>query len=87
MKSKLRGTRMPKGPQKQKRPADIIGCAITVAKIATGEIKEDLREPSGKVKSGKAGSKARTTKLTKEERSTIAKKAAAKRWGTRRGRR
>lgn len=73
---------MPKGPQKQKRPADVIGCAITVAKIATGEIIEELPKPSGKAKSGKAGSRARARKLTKEERSAIAKKAAAIRWGT-----
>jgi len=28
---------MPKGPQGQKRPADVIGAAIRVARIATGE--------------------------------------------------
>ena len=32
---------MPKGPQGQKRPADVIGAAIRVAKIATGEEEED----------------------------------------------
>ena len=31
---------MPKGPQGQKRPADVIGAAVMVAKIATGEICE-----------------------------------------------
>ena len=31
---------MPKGPQGQKRPADVIGRAVHVAKIATGEISE-----------------------------------------------
>ncbi len=31
---------MPKGPKGQKRPADVIGAAVTVAKIATGEIEE-----------------------------------------------
>jgi hypothetical protein len=78
---------MPKGPYKQKRPADVIGCAITVAKIATGEMVEELEKSSGKTKSGKAGGRARATKLTKEERSAIAKKAAATRWGTHHGRR
>jgi hypothetical protein len=29
---------MPKGPRGEKRPADVIGAAIMVAKIATGEI-------------------------------------------------
>ena len=28
---------MPKGPKGQKRPADVVGNAIRVAKIATGE--------------------------------------------------
>lgn len=71
---------MPKGPQGQKRPADLIGCAVMVAKIATGEI-EDSPAPSNKVKSGRAGAAARAAKLSKEERSAIAKKAAAGRWG------
>ena len=70
---------MPKGPQGQKRPADAIGCAVMVAKIATGEIKETPPK-SGRTRSGAAGAKARAEKLTKEERSAIAKKAAAGRW-------
>jgi 3-methyladenine DNA glycosylase/8-oxoguanine DNA glycosylase len=68
---------MPRGPQGQKRPADAIGCAIMVGRIATGEIIEELKEPSGKVRSGKAGSKARAEKLSQEERTAIARKAAA----------
>ena len=32
---------MPKGPRGEKRPADVIGAAVMVAKIATGEITED----------------------------------------------
>ena len=72
---------MPKGPQGQKRPADTAQAAIMVAKIATGEIEEKLKEPSGKVRSGKAGAAARTEKLTAEERTEIAKKAAGSRWG------
>jgi hypothetical protein len=71
---------MPRGPQGQKRPADVIGAAVMVAKIATGEIEEKLKEPSGKVRSGKAGAKARAEKMTPAERSAVAKKAAAKRW-------
>ena len=71
---------MPKGPQGQKRPADTVQAAIMVAKIATGEIEEKLKTPSGKVRSGKAGAAARAEKLTAEERSAIAKKAAGARW-------
>lgn len=33
---------MPKGPQGQKRPADVIGAAVRIAKIATGEIEDYL---------------------------------------------
>ena len=31
---------MPRGPQGQRRPADVVGCAVHVMKIATGEIEE-----------------------------------------------
>jgi hypothetical protein len=51
-----------------------------VARIATGEIEEALKEPSGKVRSGQAGAKARAEKLTATQRSGIARKAAAGRW-------
>ena len=71
---------MPRGPRGEKRPADVNARAVMIAKIATGEIAEKLKAPSGKVRSGKAGAKARAEKLTKEERSAIAKKAAAERW-------
>jgi hypothetical protein len=73
---------MPRGPQGQKRPADTIGCAVMVAKIATGELTEEEDQRSvGKIRSGKAGAKARAQKLTSEERREIAKKAASARWG------
>ena len=72
---------MPRGPRGQKRPADTVAAAIMVAKIATGEIEEKLKVPSGKVRSGRAGAAARAKKLNQEERTAIAKKAAAGRWG------
>ena len=72
---------MPKGPQGQKRPADVIGNAVHVAKIATGEIEETTYKQPNKVKSGRAGAKARAEALSPEDRSAIAKKAAAARWG------
>jgi hypothetical protein len=34
---------MPKGPNGQKRPADAIGLAVMIGKIATGEV-EDTRD-------------------------------------------
>ena len=74
---------MPKGPKGEKRPADVIGAAVTVAKIATGEIEEDI-DDDGKNKAavelGRKGGEARAEKLSKKRRSEIAKKAAAKRW-------
>ena len=33
---------MPKGPKGEKRPTDVIGAAVKVMKIATGEIEEDI---------------------------------------------
>jgi hypothetical protein len=36
---------MRKGPQGQKRPADVVGNAVHVMKIATGEIQDNLRDP------------------------------------------
>lgn len=40
---------IPKGPQGQKRPGDVIGAAIMVAKIATGEISDtDAMAPAAK---------------------------------------
>jgi hypothetical protein len=68
---------MPRGPQGQKRPADTIGCAVMVAKIATGElVEEEDRRSVGKIRSGRAGAKARAEKLTTEERRDVARRAA-----------
>jgi len=71
---------MPRGARGEKRPADVIGAAVMVAKIATGEIEERLEPKSGRTRSGRAGANARAKKLTAEERRTIAKKAAEARW-------
>jgi hypothetical protein len=54
-----------------------------IAKIATGEI-EDVTTEDGKnaaaVALGRMGGKARASSLSKNRRSEIARKAAAKRW-------
>jgi hypothetical protein len=73
---------MPKGPQGQQRPADVIGCAITVAKIATGELEETVEKSAGKKMRAQAGGHGRAAHLTKKRRSAIAKKAAKARWET-----
>ena len=74
---------MPKGPKGQKRPADVIGNAIKVARIATGEEEEEIvddgKDPAAK-SLGARGGKARAAKLTNAEKSAIAKKAAQSRW-------
>jgi hypothetical protein len=72
---------MPKGPQGQHRPADVIGCAVQVARLSVGMETEELRVPSGRVRSGLAGASARAERLTAQERQGIARKAAATRWG------
>ena len=71
---------MPKGPKGQKRPADVIGNAVRVMKIATGEVKETLSEETAAAQLGRKGGQARAAKLSKKRRSEIARKAAAKRW-------
>ena len=72
---------MPKGPNGQKRPADAIGLAVLIGKIATGEV-EDTRDDvaSAAAQMGKLGGKARAAAMTPERRAEIAKAAAAKRW-------
>jgi hypothetical protein len=73
---------MPKGPQGQRRPADVIGNAVHVMRIATGEEEEDAPSTaSAAAQLGKLGGAARAKVLTKERRAEIARKGAAKRWG------
>jgi hypothetical protein len=74
---------MPKGPKGEKRPADAIGNAVMIAKIATGEI-EDITTEDGKnaaaVALGRMGGKKRAEGMTPKRRKEIAKKAARARW-------
>ena len=76
---------MPKGPKGQKRPADVISNAVTVMKIATGEIEESGQTEDGKSKAavelGRKGGRARAERLSAKKRRDIARRAAAKRWG------
>ncbi|MEX2629293.1 MAG: hypothetical protein WD341_05080 [Tistlia sp.] len=75
---------MPRGPKGEKRPADVVGAAVMVARIATGEIEEQTEQDDGKDKAaqamGRKGGKARADSLTPEQRREIARKAAEKRW-------
>ena len=74
---------MPKGPQGQKRPRDVVSNAVKVMRIATGEEEEELeddgKDPSAKALGAKGG-RARAKNLSKRERSDIARNAANARW-------
>ena len=74
---------MPRGPKGEKRPADVIGNAVHVMRIATGEA-DDTVPDDGKNKAaqelGRMGGKARAEGMTAKRRKAIAKKAAQKRW-------
>ena len=71
---------MPTGPNGEKRPADSIGAAVKVARIATGEEKEEKKVSSAAAEMGRRGGKARAQNLSAERRSEIARKAAAARY-------
>ncbi len=75
---------MPKGPKGEHRPADVIGAAVKVMRIATGEEEDAPPSDSGKdpaaVSMGKRGGAARAAAMTPERRAEIARKAAARRW-------
>jgi hypothetical protein len=72
---------MPKGG---KRPADALGKAVIIARIATGEIVE-ITTADGKnaaaVALGRMGGKARAAGMTAKQRSAISITAAKSRWG------
>ena len=77
---------MPRGPKGEKRPADAVGAAVMVAKIATGEVEDSPETDNGKNKAavelGRRGGRARAEKLSKKRRAEIARRAAQSRWRT-----
>ena len=72
---------MPKGPKGEMRPANVIGCAVHVAQIATGEIPEKT-EPAvpARAAGGRVGGRRRADRLSAGRRSEIARVAAKTRW-------
>jgi hypothetical protein len=74
---------MPRGPKGERRPADVIGNAVHVMRVLTGEIEDtipdDGKDPAAKAL-GKKGGAARAKSMTPERRAEIAKRAAEKRW-------
>ncbi len=76
---------MPRGPNGERRPADVIGAAVRVMRIATGEEGEDVPPAPPKDEAaaamGRKGGRARADGMTAERRAEVARAAAAKRWG------
>jgi hypothetical protein len=70
----------------KKRPRDPAQLAKFIVDVATGEIEDRLPTPEEQGKDpaaaalGRKGGTARAAKMTPEERSSMAKKAASKRW-------
>lgn len=72
---------MPKGPKGEKRPADVIGNAVMVMRIAKGEEENSL--PSSirtSFEIAKSGGNGRAEKISAKVRSEIARKATEMRW-------
>jgi hypothetical protein len=78
---------MPRGPKGERRPRDVIGNAVHVMRIATGQIADDVPSPEDQGKDpaavalGRRGGKARAAGLSAKRRKEIARKAAKGRWG------
>jgi hypothetical protein len=74
---------MPKGPKGEKRPANVIGNAVKVMRITTGE-DTNTAPDDGKNRAaqelGKLGGAARAKSMTPKRRKEIAKAAANSRW-------
>jgi hypothetical protein len=81
---------MPRGPKGERRPADVIGNAVHVMRVLTGEIEDTIPTPESEGKDpaavalGRKGGKARADSMSARRRKEIARKAAKKRWGTKR---
>ena len=43
---RMRPRTMPRDPKGEKRPADVIGAAVMVGKIATSEVKQNIHDDS-----------------------------------------
>jgi hypothetical protein len=71
---------MPRGPKGEKRPADVIGNAVHVMRIATGEIEDTASKAPRRAKGGALGGKIRSLRLTPEKKTEAARLAAQARW-------
>lgn len=79
---------MPTGPKGQKRPRDANQLAKYIVDVAAGDVEDRAPTPEEEGKDpaavalGRKGGAARAKSMTAEQRSEIAKNAAAKRWNT-----
>jgi hypothetical protein len=73
---------MPTGPKGERRPADVIGNAVKIMRIVTGDEPEDYAsaKDAAAQERGSIGGKKRAESLSKERRTEIAKKAARSKW-------
>jgi len=62
----------------------VIGAAVMVGRIATGEIEDTKGIAPNRAKGGKIGGKVRAERLSEAKRQEIAKKAAKSRWKSKR---
>jgi hypothetical protein len=66
--------------KKPQRPRDLNQLAKRIVDLSVGEATEEEPEPTFEEERASKGGSARARKLTPEERSAIAKKAARARW-------
>jgi hypothetical protein len=77
---------MPRGPEGERRPTDMIGNAVHVMRIATGQIEDEIPTPESEGKDpaavalGRRGGKARAEGMSAKRRKEIARRAAKARW-------
>ena len=73
---------MPRRPRGEKHSAHVIGAPVMGALIAMGKIEDVTDKTPNRAKGGKVEKK-RAEKLSKVERSIIARDAAIRRWSKR----
>jgi hypothetical protein len=71
---------MPKGPRGERRPIDVVGAAVRVARISVDEPDDRAHQPADSPAQawGRLGGAAGARNLTAEQRKAIAQKGAAK---------
>jgi hypothetical protein len=70
---------MPRGPKGERRPADAIGNAVHLMRIAVPTPQQEGKSAAA-VELGRLGGRARAQTMSSKRRAEIARKAAKKRW-------